>query len=179
MKKRVISNIGHRVCGMFSAMGLGVGGNLPVDGALFLEFLPFASGNLLTMLSVWWPVGQLIGRSVPLVRSQDVSGANIMQSLRMGLHPQFHLRLQLAVVLRRRVWRSLLPQARQHGLALPHLHPGRSHSANVRLPVLLVPPVRVSQVPALAGSPGRCRPDGACHCVQEQVQNVAHGRHPQ
>ncbi|KAL1983385.1 hypothetical protein VTN96DRAFT_10367 [Rasamsonia emersonii] len=49
------------VCGMFAAMGLGVGGNLPVDGALFLEFLPFASGNLLTMLSVWWPVGQLIG----------------------------------------------------------------------------------------------------------------------
>ena len=45
-------------------MGLGVGGNLPVDGALFLEFLPFASGNLLTMLSVWWPVGQLIARFV-------------------------------------------------------------------------------------------------------------------
>ena len=39
---------------------MGVGGNLPVDGALFLEFLPFASGNLLTMLSVWWPIGQLI-----------------------------------------------------------------------------------------------------------------------
>lgn len=52
------------VCGLFSAMGVGVGGNLPVDGALFLEFLPFASGNLLTMLSVWWPVGQLIGRYV-------------------------------------------------------------------------------------------------------------------
>lgn len=49
------------VCGMASAMGLGVGGNLPVDGALFLEFLPFASGNLLTLLSVWWPVGQLVG----------------------------------------------------------------------------------------------------------------------
>ena len=47
-------------CGMFAALGVGVGGNLPVDGALFLEFLPFASGNLLTMLSVWWPVGQLI-----------------------------------------------------------------------------------------------------------------------
>ena len=46
--------------GMFAALGVGVGGNLPVDGALFLEFLPFASGNLLTMLSVWWPVGQLI-----------------------------------------------------------------------------------------------------------------------
>ena len=48
-------------CGLFAALGFGVGGNLPVDGALFLEFLPFASGNLLTMLSVWWPVGQLIG----------------------------------------------------------------------------------------------------------------------
>ncbi|KAL2001757.1 hypothetical protein VTN02DRAFT_1311 [Thermoascus thermophilus] len=49
------------VCGLSACMGLGVGGNLPVDGALFLEFLPLASGNLLTMLSVWWPVGQLIG----------------------------------------------------------------------------------------------------------------------
>ena len=50
------------VCAMYSVMAMGVGGNLPVDGALFLEFLPFASGNLLTMLSVWWPVGGLIGR---------------------------------------------------------------------------------------------------------------------
>jgi MFS family permease len=49
------------VCGLYAALGAGVGGNLPVDGALFLEFLPFSSGNLLTMLSVFWPVGQLIG----------------------------------------------------------------------------------------------------------------------
>lgn len=49
------------VCGLYAALGCGVGGNLPVDGALFLEFLPFASGNLLTMLSVFWPIGQLIG----------------------------------------------------------------------------------------------------------------------
>ncbi|KAJ5773492.1 Major facilitator superfamily domain general substrate transporter [Penicillium paradoxum] len=48
-------------CALYACLGLGVGGNLPVDGALFLEFLPFVSGNLLTMLSVWWPVGQLIG----------------------------------------------------------------------------------------------------------------------
>ncbi|KAL4962251.1 putative sugar transporter [Aspergillus stella-maris] len=47
-------------CALYACLGLGVGGNLPVDGALFLEFLPFASGNLLTMLSVWWPVGNLI-----------------------------------------------------------------------------------------------------------------------
>ena len=45
---------------LFACMGLGVGGNLPVDGALFLEFLPTASSKLLTLLSAWWPVGQLL-----------------------------------------------------------------------------------------------------------------------
>ena len=51
-------------CGLYSALGVGVGGNLPVDGALFLEFIPSASQGLLTLLSVWWPVGQLIGSLV-------------------------------------------------------------------------------------------------------------------
>ncbi|KAI1822144.1 sugar transporter [Xylaria intraflava] len=48
------------VCSLFALMGTGVGGNLPVDGALFLEFLPDTSSSLLTLLSVWWPVGQLV-----------------------------------------------------------------------------------------------------------------------
>ncbi|OAA69624.1 sugar transporter [Cordyceps fumosorosea ARSEF 2679] len=48
------------VCFFFAAFGFGVGGNLPVDGALFLEFLPDASSSLLTLLSVWWPIGQLV-----------------------------------------------------------------------------------------------------------------------
>jgi len=47
------------VCMLVAALGFGVGGNLPVDGALFLEFLPDASSSLLTLLSVWWPIGQL------------------------------------------------------------------------------------------------------------------------
>lgn len=47
------------VCLLYACLGFGVGGNLPVDGALFLEFLPDASSSLLTLLSVWWPVGQL------------------------------------------------------------------------------------------------------------------------
>ncbi|KAF2692127.1 sugar transporter [Lentithecium fluviatile CBS 122367] len=45
---------------LYACIGLGVGGNLPVDGALFLEFIPCASGALLTLLSAWWPIGQLI-----------------------------------------------------------------------------------------------------------------------
>ncbi|KAH0264878.1 MFS general substrate transporter, partial [Aureobasidium melanogenum] len=48
------------VCALYACIGLGVGGNLPVDGALFLEFLPGESNYLLTLLSIWWPVGQLI-----------------------------------------------------------------------------------------------------------------------
>jgi MFS family permease len=48
------------VCALFACLGLGIGGNLPVDGALFLEFLPSKRRGLLTLLSVWWPVGQLI-----------------------------------------------------------------------------------------------------------------------
>ena len=48
------------VCWLFGALGTGVGGSLPVDGALFMEFLPDASGSLLTLLSVWWPIGQLV-----------------------------------------------------------------------------------------------------------------------
>jgi MFS family permease len=45
---------------LFACMGIGVGGNLPVDGALFLEFLPMADNKLLTLLSAWWPAGQLV-----------------------------------------------------------------------------------------------------------------------
>lgn len=52
------------VCFLFAALGFGVGGSLPVDGALFLEFLPDASSALLTLLSVWWPVGQLVSSLV-------------------------------------------------------------------------------------------------------------------
>lgn len=45
--------------GIYAALGCFIGGNLPVDGALFLEFLPSANANLLTFLSIFWPVGQL------------------------------------------------------------------------------------------------------------------------
>jgi MFS family permease len=47
-------------CGLYAALGVGVGGNLPIDGALFLEFLPSTRSNLLTVLSVSWPCGQFL-----------------------------------------------------------------------------------------------------------------------
>ncbi|KAK0497505.1 MFS general substrate transporter [Armillaria luteobubalina] len=48
---------------------IGVGGNLPVDSAIFLEFLPKNHQYLLTVLSIWWAFGQLLGSLVawPLI----------------------------------------------------------------------------------------------------------------
>ncbi|TIA86364.1 hypothetical protein E3P99_03687 [Wallemia hederae] len=45
---------------MAAGVGLGLGGNLPVDGALLLEFLPAKQQWLLTLLSSFWAVGLLI-----------------------------------------------------------------------------------------------------------------------
>ncbi|KAI5843789.1 MFS general substrate transporter [Morchella snyderi] len=43
---------------------LGVGGNLPVDSAVFLEFIPGTHQYLLTVMSVWWAFGQLLASAV-------------------------------------------------------------------------------------------------------------------
>ncbi|KAI9293229.1 MFS general substrate transporter [Neoconidiobolus thromboides FSU 785] len=43
------------ICLLF--LGFGVGGNMPVDGALFLEFIPKESQYLLTFLSVFFSFG--------------------------------------------------------------------------------------------------------------------------
>ncbi|KAJ1310734.1 hypothetical protein OPQ81_009256 [Rhizoctonia solani] len=50
---------------VFAALwSIGVGGNLPVDSAIFLEFLPGTHQYLLTILSIWWAFGQLLGSLV-------------------------------------------------------------------------------------------------------------------
>jgi hypothetical protein len=69
----------------FAALwSIGVGGNLPVDSAIFLgkilaprlhisqntnlqaEFCPASHQYLLTILSIWWAFGQLLGSLVSL-----------------------------------------------------------------------------------------------------------------
>ncbi|KAJ7176818.1 MFS general substrate transporter [Mycena filopes] len=52
---------------MLACIGFGVGGNLPVDGALFLEFLPGKDQYLLTLLSLWWAVGQVVASLISWV----------------------------------------------------------------------------------------------------------------
>jgi MFS family permease len=47
--------------GVFAALwSFGVGGNLPVDSAIFLEFLPRSHQYLLTILSIFWALAQTI-----------------------------------------------------------------------------------------------------------------------
>ena len=51
--------------GSFAALwSFGVGGNLPVDSAIFLEFLPQSHQYLLTVLSIDWAIAQVIANLV-------------------------------------------------------------------------------------------------------------------
>ncbi|EST09725.1 Major facilitator superfamily [Kalmanozyma brasiliensis GHG001] len=45
--------------GLLSCLGLGLGGNLPVDGAMLIEFIPSTHQWILTFLSIFWCFGQL------------------------------------------------------------------------------------------------------------------------
>lgn len=46
---------------LIACIGFGAGGNLPIDGVMFLEFIPGSHQYLLTFLSVWWAIGQVVG----------------------------------------------------------------------------------------------------------------------
>ncbi|KAI8937087.1 hypothetical protein NX059_006303 [Plenodomus lindquistii] len=51
--------------GVFAALwSVGVGGNLPVDSAIFLEFLPGTHQYLLTILSIFWALAQVFATLV-------------------------------------------------------------------------------------------------------------------
>ncbi|KAL1922520.1 uncharacterized protein VTP21DRAFT_10059 [Calcarisporiella thermophila] len=48
------------LCFMLFLLGFGVGGNMPVDGALFLEFVPKENQYLLTFMSVFFSFGAVL-----------------------------------------------------------------------------------------------------------------------
>ncbi|KAK7681656.1 MFS sugar transporter [Cerrena zonata] len=64
------------LCSFAAVWSIGVGGNLPVDSAVFLEFIPASHQYLLTVLSIWWAFGQLIGSLIawPLIANFSCSG---------------------------------------------------------------------------------------------------------
>ncbi|KAK6360291.1 hypothetical protein TWF730_006439 [Orbilia blumenaviensis] len=56
--------------GVFAALwSFGVGGSLPVDSAIFLEFINGKSQWTLTLLSIWWAGGQIVASLIawPLI----------------------------------------------------------------------------------------------------------------
>ncbi|KAF5348501.1 hypothetical protein D9756_009643 [Leucocoprinus leucothites] len=63
------SNSSTTLISLASVWSIGVGGNIPVDSAIFLEFIPASHQYLLTVLSIWWAFGQLLGSLVawPLI----------------------------------------------------------------------------------------------------------------
>ncbi|PWY78102.1 sugar transporter [Aspergillus sclerotioniger CBS 115572] len=76
------------VVGVFAALwSFGVGGNLPVDSAIFLEFLPGSHQYLLTVLSINWALAQVLANLVawPLIGEMTCSSAeNCSRSTNMG-----------------------------------------------------------------------------------------------
>ncbi|KAK0200487.1 MFS general substrate transporter [Desarmillaria ectypa] len=46
---------------LLAVVCVGVGGNLPVDSAVFLDLIPGTHQYLLTLINVWWSVGSLLG----------------------------------------------------------------------------------------------------------------------
>lgn len=47
-------------CSLWAVIGTAAGGNVPVDNMLFLEFLPPSHQYLVTAISAWWILGQLL-----------------------------------------------------------------------------------------------------------------------
>ncbi|KAI0373646.1 MFS general substrate transporter [Pilatotrama ljubarskyi] len=64
------------LCSLAAVWSIGVGGNLPVDSAVFLEFIPASHQYLLTILSIWWAFGQLVGSLVAWPLIADFSCAS-------------------------------------------------------------------------------------------------------
>ncbi|KAI0770092.1 MFS general substrate transporter [Fomes fomentarius] len=75
------------LCALIGAWSTGVGGNLPVDSAVFLEFVPATHQWLLTVLSIWWAIGQLVASLIawPFIANFSCeSSDNCSRSSNMG-----------------------------------------------------------------------------------------------
>ncbi|KAI0338563.1 MFS general substrate transporter [Trametopsis cervina] len=75
---------------LLAVLGVGVGGNLPVDSAVFLDFVPGTHQYLLTVLAIWWSLGQLFVNLIawPLIANfscpQSSTSSTCTRSQNMG-----------------------------------------------------------------------------------------------
>ena len=75
---------------MIALVGFGAGGNLPVDGTMFLEFIPGNKQYLLTFLSIWWAIGQVVASLIAVSHISTPVGpiATTGLTFSVGLHCQ-------------------------------------------------------------------------------------------
>lgn len=52
------------ICGIYFLACLGLGGNIPIDATIALEFIPQKNRNMVTLLSLWQPVGVVFASAV-------------------------------------------------------------------------------------------------------------------
>ena len=54
----------NAICGIYFLASIGLGGNIPIDATIALEYLPQNRRNLVTLLSLWQPVGVVFASAV-------------------------------------------------------------------------------------------------------------------
>ena len=52
------------VCGIYLLSSIGLGGNIPIDAIIAHEFLPQSRRNLVSLLSMWQPIGVVVASAV-------------------------------------------------------------------------------------------------------------------
>lgn len=52
------------ICGIYFLASIGLGGNIPIDATIALEFLPQNRRALVSLLSMWQPIGIVVGSAV-------------------------------------------------------------------------------------------------------------------
>ncbi|KAK7046980.1 putative MFS-type transporter PB1E7.08c [Favolaschia claudopus] len=74
------------LCALMAVLSVGVGGNFPVDSTIFIEFVPASHQYLLTVLSVWWAFGQILGSLVawPLIGNYSCTPPECSRSSNQG-----------------------------------------------------------------------------------------------
>ncbi|KAL1699023.1 major facilitator superfamily domain-containing protein [Schizophyllum commune] len=69
---------------LLAVVGVGVGGNMPVDSALFLDLVPGTHQYLLTVMTVFWSLGQLFASMIawPLIANFSCSTSSTITCTR-------------------------------------------------------------------------------------------------
>lgn len=52
------------ICGIYFLASIGLGGNIPIDATIALEFLPQNRRALVSLLSMWQPIGVVAGSAI-------------------------------------------------------------------------------------------------------------------